>query len=189
MRPGAVRRVEDMRRPSGRVVSRWSVHEPTKREKKKKKRIVISLLPRPHQSPFRDIASRTAARPSRSPASPDARDGPRGVPYARADRADGRGPRGNARRGTNPARARRWRWFVPRWRRRGSWRTRARPPFPRGSRGADGRRRSSVSPMGLGPARGRRERGASRRVHVAGALPRRPLPGKRRCRVVVGFFG
>lgn len=135
------------------------------------------------------ISRRAPPRGRRGRACPDARDGPRGVPYARADRADGRGPRGNARRGTNPARARRWRWFVPRWRRRGSWRTRARPPFPRGSRGADGRRRSSVSPMGLGPARGRRERGASRRVHVAGALPRRPLPGKRRCRVVVGFFG
>ena len=105
---------------SGRVVSRRSVHEPTKRETHHQK------APETPSIAFQGyrVAHRRAAvavervqmcamasrRAVRSPI----------VPMA-AGRAGARGA-------DEPARARRWRWFVPRWRRRGSWRTRARPP-------------------------------------------------------------
>ena len=92
MRPGAVRRVED-REAEGRVV-REGVS--TNRQSAKKNASSMKAPETPSIA-FQDIASRTAARPSRSPASPDARWSSRRA-VRRADRADGRGPRGNAPR-------------------------------------------------------------------------------------------
>lgn len=115
------------------------------------------------------LQNHTPRRGGRGRASRHARDGPRGVSHARAARADGRGPRGRARHGTNPARARRWRWFVPRWRRRGSRRTRPPPALPAGK--PRGRRVESDVRLPAGAGTSARTRKARR----VAAFPR-PRP-------------
>ena len=187
MRPGAVRRVEDMRRPSGRVVSRWSVHEPTKREKKKN--ASSSVCSRDPINRLSGISRRAPPRGRRGlqrlqmramvlaacrtlgPIVPMAagRAGTRGA--GRTQRGRGGGG-GSSRGGAGGGRG-----------------GRGRAPPSRGEAAGQTGGVGAPSPRWGWDQRADAASEARRGVSTSRGPPRRPLPGKRRCRVVVGFFG
>ena len=164
-------------RPSGRVVSRWSVHEPTKREKKKKKTHRHQFAPETPSIAFQGYrvahrraavavssvsrcarwSSRRAVRSGRSCRWPRAARGTRGA--GRTQRGRGGGG-GSSRGGAGGGRGGRGRAPLPAGK-------------PRGRRAASELRLPDGAGTSARTPRARRVAACPRR----GALPRRPLPG------------